>query len=88
MPYMGHRSSNWPMTHWEKKFPLSMTFATVAGTVNWLPFLKGVNDGLVNEAETHLDGTAEHMVFKASHAFMMNTKEVMAFTSTFLKGEL
>jgi len=71
-----------------EKFPLPLTFATIAGTVNWLPFLKGVNDGLVSEAETRLNGAAQHLTLKTSHAFMMHNTDVMAKTSAFLKGEL
>lgn len=68
-----------------KSFPLQITFATVAGTANWLPFLKGVNDGLVTVEEAQLDGAREHVIFKASHAFVMNNKHVIAFTREFLE---
>jgi len=66
-------------------YPLKMKFSTVAGTVNWLPFLKGANDGLVTVTEAELDGAYKHVTFKASHAFVMNNKQVIAFARDFLK---
>lgn len=63
---------------------LNMTFTTIAGTVNWLPFLSGVNDGLVTEEETRLDGSDQHKILKASHAFVMNDKDVISFATEYL----
>jgi len=73
--------------HLGRKFPLNMTFATLTGTVNWLPFLKGGNDGLVTEEETRLDGAVQHVTLRASHVFVMMNKEAINFTRTFIAAK-
>ncbi|MHA1598041.1 MAG: esterase/lipase family protein [Alphaproteobacteria bacterium] len=67
-----------------RKFPMPMAFATIAGSVNKLPFLSGVNDGFVSDAEAQLDGAAGHLTVEAAHTFMMNDRQAVAFTREFL----
>ncbi|MBL4693624.1 MAG: hypothetical protein JKY92_09890 [Magnetovibrio sp.] len=67
-----------------EKNPMPIPFATITGTVNWLPFLTGMNDGLVREEETQLKGEVKHIILKVSHAFCMNDKNVIAETLKFL----
>lgn len=61
-------------------------FATVAGTKNVLGIDTRQGDGLVSVMETHLAGETAHKNFPATHTFIMNDADVMAFTSDFITG--
>lgn len=66
------------------RLPLPTPFAIVAGTTNYLPFIDGVNDGLVSVRETKLNGSEKHLKVAASHTFIMDDQDVLAFTKGFL----
>jgi hypothetical protein len=48
-------------------------------------FLPGPNDGRVTVASTKLDGMADHVVIRASHALMIRNPEAIDQTISFLR---
>jgi len=66
------------------RLPLSTPFAIVAGTNDSMPFVDGVNDSVVSVEETKLNGSAKHLTVAASHTFIMDDKDAIAFAKDFL----
>ena len=66
------------------RLPVPTPFAIVAGTDSFLPFLSDENDGLVNVIETRLNGATEHVSVDATHTFVMDNADAIAFTKGFL----
>lgn len=67
-----------------KRLPVPTPFAIVAGTHSTLPFLSGESDGLVSVIETRLNGAVSQVSVDATHTFVMDNADAIAFIKGFL----
>lgn len=66
------------------RLPVPLPFAIVAGTASYMPFFSEANDSLVTVEETQLNGTKKVVTVDASHTYVMDNKDTIAFTKGFL----